>query len=146
MYVILPLKCLKIRENLHVQTLHLSNIYPIRDSYTSRVRLFLTTNIHNKEVFIQLQRVEGIVFLLSIGLILFLYLAKREEFKQLKEAEQRRRTLINSMVDFVNFKDGDGRWLESNTFGLQLFQLEHVDYKGKKTANSQNTPNFIKSR
>lgn len=107
---------------------------------------FLTTNIHNKEFFIQLQRAEGIFFLLSIGLILYLYLAKREEFKQLKEAEQRRRTLINSMVDFVNFKDGDGRWLESNAFGLQLFQLEHVDYKGKKTANSQNTPNFIKRR
>lgn len=78
---------------------------------------FLTTNIQNKEVFIQLQRAEGFVFLLSIGLVLYLYLAKREEFKQLKEAEQRRRTLINSMVDFVNFKDGDGRWLESNTFG-----------------------------
>ncbi|MGG4266057.1 PAS domain S-box protein [Peribacillus simplex] len=105
---------------------------------------FLTTNIHNKEVFFQLQRAEGIVFLLSIGVILYLYLAKREEFKQLKEAEQRRRTLINSMVDFVNFKDGDGRWLESNTFGLQLFQLEHVDYKGKKDRELAEYSGFYK--
>ncbi|MEF2097654.1 PAS domain S-box protein [Peribacillus sp. NPDC096447] len=105
---------------------------------------FLTTNIHNKEVFVQLQRVEGFVFLLSIGLVLYLYLAKREEFKQLKEAEQRRRTLINSMVDFVNFKDGDGRWLESNTFGLQLFQLEHVDYKGKRDSELAEYSEFYK--
>ncbi|WP_342614970.1 PAS domain S-box protein [Peribacillus frigoritolerans] len=105
---------------------------------------FLTTNIQNKEVFIQLQRAEGFVFLLSIGLVLYLYLAKREEFKQLKEAEQRRRTLINSMVDFVNFKDGDGRWLESNTFGLQLFQLEHVDYKGKRDSELAEYSEFYK--
>ncbi|MFD9627520.1 PAS domain S-box protein [Peribacillus muralis] len=105
---------------------------------------FLTTNIQNKEVFIQLQRAEGIFFLLSIGLILYLYLAKRAEFKQLKEAEQRRRTLINSMVDFVNFKDGDGRWLESNTFGLKLFQLEHVDYKGKRDSELAEYTEFYK--
>ncbi|MGE7877835.1 ATP-binding protein [Peribacillus muralis] len=105
---------------------------------------FLTTNIQNKEVFIQLQRVEGIFFLLSIGMVLYLYLAKREEFKQLKEAEQRRRTLINSMVDFVNFKDGDGRWLESNSFGLKLFQLEHVDYKGKKDSELAEYTEFYK--
>ena len=36
------------------------------------------------------------------------------------------------MVDFVNFKDGDGRWIQSNDFGLKLFQLEDADYRGKK--------------
>lgn len=36
------------------------------------------------------------------------------------------------MVDFVNFKDGDGRWIQANEFGLKLFQLEDVDYRGKK--------------
>ncbi|MFJ7849342.1 ATP-binding protein [Peribacillus sp. NPDC097206] len=93
---------------------------------------YLTNSLNTKEAFLQLQRAEGFIFVLLIGLILFLYLSKREEFKQLKEEEQLRSTLINSMVDFVNFKDGEGRWLESNTFGLQLFQLESVDYKGKK--------------
>ncbi|MFJ7679428.1 ATP-binding protein [Peribacillus sp. NPDC097198] len=93
---------------------------------------YLTNSLNNKEAFLQLQRAEGFIFVLLIGLILFLYLSKREEFKQLKEEEKLRSTLINSMVDFVNFKDGEGRWLESNTFGLQLFQLENVDYKGKK--------------
>ncbi|WP_407408042.1 ATP-binding protein [Peribacillus sp.] len=93
---------------------------------------YLMNSLNTKEAFLQLQRAEGFIFVLLIGLILFLYLSKREEFKQLKEEEQLRSTLINSMVDFVNFKDGEGRWLESNTFGLQLFQLENVDYKGKK--------------
>ena len=93
---------------------------------------FLTNYIHNKETFLQLHRAESFIFYLLIGVILYLYLTKREEFRLLKEEEQRRSTLINSMVDFVNFKDGEGRWLESNTFGLELFQLENVDYKGKK--------------
>ncbi|MFJ7748155.1 ATP-binding protein [Peribacillus sp. NPDC097295] len=105
---------------------------------------YLTTTLQDKEVFLLLQRVEGFVFVLLIGLILFLYLSKREELKQLKEEEQLRSTLINSMVDFVNFKDGEGRWLESNTVGLQLFQLENVDYKGKKDSELAEYSQFYK--
>ena len=104
----------------------------------------LTNALDNKEVFLQLQQVEGFVFFLLIGWILFLYLSKRDEFKQLKEEEQLRSTLINSMVDFVNFKDGEGRWLESNAFGLQLFQLENVEYKGKKDRELAEYSQFYK--
>jgi PAS domain S-box-containing protein len=50
----------------------------------------------------------------------------------LQESEERLRTLINAMPDIVAFKDGEGRWLEANDFDLRLFQLEHVDYTGKK--------------
>ncbi len=50
----------------------------------------------------------------------------------LRENEARLRTLINSMPDIVCFKDGQGRWLEANEFDLRLFQLENVDYRGKK--------------
>ncbi|MCE1225304.1 MAG: ATP-binding protein [Geobacteraceae bacterium] len=46
--------------------------------------------------------------------------------------EERLRTLINAVPDIVCFKDGEGRWLEANEFDLQLFQLEGVDYRGKK--------------
>jgi len=49
-----------------------------------------------------------------------------------RESEERLRTLINAMPDIVCFKDGEGRWLEANTFDLQLFQIEGVDYRGKK--------------
>jgi len=50
----------------------------------------------------------------------------------LRENEERLRTLINAMPDIVCFKDGQGRWLEANDFDLKLFQLEGVDYRGKK--------------
>lgn len=39
------------------------------------------------------------------------------------------------MIDFVTFKDGEGRWIEANEFGLKLFQLENVDYRGKKDSD-----------
>jgi len=58
---------------------------------------------------------------------------KRAE-NALRESEDRLRTLINAMPDIVCFKDGQGRWVEANEFDLRLFQLEHVDYRGKKDA------------
>lgn len=42
------------------------------------------------------------------------------------------RTLINAMPDIVCFKDGEGRWIEANDFDLKLFELEGVDFKGRK--------------
>ncbi len=52
----------------------------------------------------------------------------------LRASEERLRTLINAMPDIVCFKDGQGRWLEANTFDLQLFELTGVDYRGKTDA------------
>lgn len=40
-------------------------------------------------------------------------------------------TLLDAMPDFVCFKDGSGRWLVANRFGLQMFGLEEVDYRGR---------------
>ncbi|MBF0525322.1 MAG: PAS domain S-box protein [Deltaproteobacteria bacterium] len=51
---------------------------------------------------------------------------------ELAGSEDRLRTLINAMPDIVCFKDGNGRWLEANDFDLRLFQLDGVDYRGKK--------------
>lgn len=48
------------------------------------------------------------------------------------ESERRLRTLLNAMPDIVCFKDGHGRWLEANAYDLKLFQLDGVDYRGKK--------------
>ena len=36
------------------------------------------------------------------------------------------------MPDIVCFKDGTGRWLESNDFNISLFQLQGIAYQGKK--------------
>lgn len=51
--------------------------------------------------------------------------------KQLEISQQQLLTLIHSMPDSVNFKDGEGRWVLANEFALTLFQLEGVNYHGK---------------
>jgi hypothetical protein len=56
---------------------------------------------------------------------------KRAE-ESVRESEERLRALIDAMPDFVCFRDGEGRWLVVNETGLRLFQLEGIDYKGKK--------------
>jgi len=78
---------------------------------------------------------------LSVLVILFRNLSRRlqavidEQEKTKRELvanEERLRTLINAVPDIVCFKDAEGRWLEANAFDLHLFQLEGVDYRGKK--------------
>jgi PAS domain S-box-containing protein len=51
--------------------------------------------------------------------------------KDARENELLLNTLINSMPDFVCFKDGHGRWLKANTFCLEVFQLTGIDFKNK---------------
>jgi two-component system, sporulation sensor kinase E len=78
------------------------------------------------------ERFKEILYVLVTGGFFYVYISRTEELDVSKEDEKRLSTLINSMVDFVNFKDGEGRWIEANEFGLKLFQIDHVDYRGKK--------------
>jgi PAS domain S-box-containing protein len=78
------------------------------------------------------ERGKEIFYILVTGGIFYFFILKKEELDTTKEQEKRLSTLINSMVDFVNFKDGEGRWIQANDFGLKLFQLENVDYFGKR--------------
>ena len=50
----------------------------------------------------------------------------------LRESEKQLQTLIDAMPDFVCFKDGDRRWLKANNACIRIFQLEGIDYRGKK--------------
>ncbi len=60
-------------------------------------------------------------------------ITKQKEIEDsLKKHEQLLRTLINASPDIICFKDGQGRWQEANKADLKLFQLENVDYRGKK--------------
>ncbi|SMQ76059.1 PAS domain S-box-containing protein [Bacillus sp. OV166] len=77
-------------------------------------------------------RSKEIFYVAMTGGFIYFFISKKEELDVSQEDQKRLSTLINSMVDFVNFKDGEGRWIEANEFGLQLFQLENVDYRGKK--------------
>ncbi|MEH7155067.1 PAS domain S-box protein [Neobacillus drentensis] len=88
------------------------------------------------------ERSKEILYILVTGGFLYFFMNKKEELTVSKEDQQRLSTLINSMVDFVNFKDGEGRWIEANEFGLQLFQLENVDYRGKKDSELANYTDF----
>ena len=62
------------------------------------------------------------------------YVELQQEAKLFSDSEERLRTLINSMPDIVCFKDGDGRWLEANNYNLKMFDLQGVEYRGKKDA------------
>ncbi|HEY3268177.1 MAG TPA: PAS domain S-box protein [Armatimonadota bacterium] len=62
----------------------------------------------------------------------------------LKESEAQLRTLINAMPDIVCFKDGEGRWLEANEFDLNLFELQGVDYRGKKDSDLAENSEFFR--
>jgi two-component system sensor histidine kinase/response regulator len=57
---------------------------------------------------------------------------KAEEL--LRENEERLRTLINATPDIICFKDGQGRWLESNQANLEFLRLTGVDYSQKTDA------------
>jgi PAS domain S-box-containing protein len=56
---------------------------------------------------------------------------RKQAEKALEESEKQLQTLIDSMPDFVCFKDGDGRWLKANDASIRIFQLEGIDYRGK---------------
>ncbi|MGM0835680.1 MAG: ATP-binding protein [Bacillota bacterium] len=74
---------------------------------------------------------KGWVFIIITTVLIYLIIKKHEALKQLEQKEHELLTLINNMPDFVCFKDGDGRWLLANEYGLSLYELQNVDYKGK---------------
>jgi two-component system, sporulation sensor kinase E len=93
---------------------------------------FLLNELVSTQYISQLERLKEILYVLVTGFFFYFLISKTVELNVSKEDEKRLSTLINSMVDFVNFKDGEGRWIEANEFGLKLFQIDHVDYRGKK--------------
>ncbi len=62
----------------------------------------------------------------------------------LPESEEQLRTLINATPDIISFKDGEGRWLESNPATLELLELQGVDYRGKTDAELAEFSHFYR--
>ena len=54
-----------------------------------------------------------------------------EKSARLRQSEELLRTLIEAIPDSIQFKDGEGRWLESNRSALQTFGLKETDWKDK---------------
>ena len=59
------------------------------------------------------------------------YLSTGENITDLKESELRLKTLFEYSPNPIIFKDGQGKWIESNKAGLEMFNLNNVDYFGK---------------
>lgn len=58
----------------------------------------------------------------------------KESQAELRSNEELQRTLLNASPDIICFKDAEGRWLLANETALTLFQLQGVEYQGKKDA------------
>ncbi|MEY8738994.1 hypothetical protein AB9M62_05025 [Bacillales bacterium AN1005] len=93
---------------------------------------FLLTFVDSQSTMLFLQKLKGILYVCFTSILIYVLIVRKEEFETVTEEKKQLKTLINSMVDFVNFKDGNGRWLEANEAGLKLFQLDGVDFRGKK--------------
>jgi two-component system sporulation sensor kinase A len=85
----------------------------------------------NRDMYLMISVAKGGIFILLSTIFLYQMLTKSEQLQKTAENEQQLSTLINSMPDFVCFKDSEGRWLRVNDFGRRLYHLENVEYKGK---------------
>jgi PAS domain S-box-containing protein len=72
-------------------------------------------------------------------------LHKRSVHTQVSDEQYQLATLINSMPDFICFKDGDGKWVAVNDFGRELYHLKGIDYKGKTDAELGELVPFFQS-
>ena len=74
---------------------------------------------------------KSLLFVFLTAILLYVLLKNLKNKKQIEEEKEKLTLLIDTMPDCISFKDGEGRWLQINKFGAQLFELEGVDYKGK---------------
>ncbi|MFC6038732.1 ATP-binding protein [Paenisporosarcina macmurdoensis] len=74
---------------------------------------------------------KSLLFVFFTAILLFFLIRNLRNSKQIEEEKEKLSLLIDTMPDAISFKDGEGRWLQINKFGAQLFELEGVDYKGK---------------
>ncbi|WP_404428685.1 ATP-binding protein [Sutcliffiella horikoshii] len=93
--------------------------------------IYVLKQNNNNDIAEYINLIKGWLFILITTLLLYLMLKKHAALKELEQKEQELSTLINNMPDFVCFKDGQGRWLQTNEYGLALYDLQDVDYKGK---------------
>ncbi|SDM36674.1 PAS domain S-box-containing protein [Psychrobacillus sp. OK028] len=92
---------------------------------------FLTILPLSHETIILLSRFKGFFYVLLTAVLLHVLIKKLRDRNQIEQEKEKLSLLIDTMPDFVSFKDGEGKWLQINKFGAKLFELEGIDYKGK---------------
>lgn len=92
----------------------------------------LSLSILNLSAHIWIDILKGSFFIAVTSFLLFKLI--RNNIKRVEDREQQLHTLIDSMPDFVSFKDEKGRWIKANKFGLQIFDLENIPFQGRTDA------------
>lgn len=100
-------------------------IWFIGADYLLSVSKFSAEKVLFLDIFISL------LFVFFTAILIFFLIRNLRNSKQIEEEKEKLSLLIDTMPDAISFKDGEGRWLQINKFGAQLFELEGVDYKGK---------------
>ena len=59
---------------------------------------------------------------------------QRTSLDALEESETRLKTLVNAMPDIILFKDGEGRWVETNDFTRHYMGLDSCAFRGHTDA------------
>lgn len=93
--------------------------------YLLRISNFSTEKVLFLDIF------KNLLFVFFTAILIFILLRNLKNSNQIEEEKEKLTLLIDTMPDCISFKDGEGRWLQINKFGAQLFELEGVDYKGK---------------
>lgn len=71
------------------------------------------------------------------------YLRLKQDALIIQENEERLRTLVNALPDFVIFKDGAGRWQDVNVVGERLFEFQAERYHGQTDLDlAEQVPNL----
>ncbi|WP_017380595.1 ATP-binding protein [Paenisporosarcina sp. TG-14] len=78
-----------------------------------------------------LETFKGLLFIFFTAILFFIFIRNLRDSKLIEEEKEKLTLLIDTMPDCVSFKDGEGKWLQINKFGAQLFELEGIDCKGK---------------
>lgn len=86
------------------------------------------------ERIIFLETIKDLLFIFITAILLVFLVRNLLNSRQIEEEKEKLTLLIDTMPDFVSFKDGEGRWIQINEFGTKLFELEGVDYRGKTDA------------
>lgn len=86
---------------------------------------------HITEKVLFLQTFKSLLFVFFTAILLFVFIKKLRDSKLIEEEKEKLTLLIDTMPDPVSFKDGEGKWIQINKFGAELFELEGVDYRGK---------------
>jgi len=88
------------------------------------------------------QTFKSLLFVFFTAMLLFVFVNNLRNTKLIEEEKEKLTLLIDTMPDAVSFKDGEGRWLQINKFGAQLFELEGVDYRGKTDKEMANYTDY----